>query len=139
METEQPRQLADDDADGDAGKVADAHRFGDEIGEEAEARNTAGNARHSDENGEETGQGHALAGVAPGDGDDRSGNDRRNSGIRPQHQDARGAKDRVGEQGHHRRVETVDGREAGELRVGHTLGNQESREHEPGHEVAAQP
>ena len=79
---------------------------------------------------------HRIAGrQRQHDGED----DRRERGIRPQHQDAAGPEHRVGQQRHDRRVEPVDARQARRDRVGDADRHQHGRQHEPGHEVVAQP
>ena len=60
-------------------------------------------------------------------------------GVRPQHQDAGRAEDRVGEQAQDGGVQPGDRGQPGQLRVGHALGNQQRRQDDPGDDVLAEP
>ena len=72
-----------------------------------------------------------AAGQRQDDGEDDGGQRR----IRPEHQDAAGPEQRVGEQRHDRRVEPVDAGHARRHRVGDADGHQHRRQHEARHDV----
>ena len=68
----------------------------------------------------------ALDGSASRDHErqERGRDQRTERGIRPQHEDARWAEQRIREERQDRRVQAGDGRETGQFGVGHSLGNE---------------
>ena len=81
----------------------------------------------------------ARSGVAAGQRQHDGEDDRRQRGVRSQHQDPAGAEQRVGEQRNDGRVETVDAGHARRHGVGDADGHQHRRQHQPGHDVVPQP
>ena len=74
-----------------------------------------------------------------GERDDRRRDQGRHGRVRPQHEDPGRPEDRVDDERHDRRVEAGDRGQPGELRVRHPRGHEHRREHDAGHEVAAEP
>ena len=71
--------------------------------------------------------------------DDRGIDQRRHRGVRTEHEDARRPEDRVAQQAPDRRVQAVHGREAGQLRVGHALRDQDRGKDHTGDNIGAKP
>ena len=137
-EAEQLRQLPDDDRDPEAVHVADLNLFGEQVGDEPELAEAEADLDQPDEDREHARQDDRRPGVS-GDqqGRDRSEDQRRDRGVRPEHQDPGGPEERVADQAGDRRVEARDGRQSGELRVGHSLRHEDRRQDDPGDQVGA--
>jgi hypothetical protein len=87
-EAEELGQLLDDDRRGDAHEVAEPHRQRQQFGDEAEARQPAGEHDRADEDGEQAGEGDPLGSVAGRrQRDDRGGDERGDGGVRAQDED----------------------------------------------------
>ena len=56
-----------------------------------------------------------------------------------EHKDARGPEQRIADEASDRLVEAGHGGQAREFRVGHSLGHQDRRKNDPGHEISTQP
>ena len=83
--------------------------------------------------------GHRLGGRHRGERGERDQDQWRQRRIRPQHQQARRADERVDQQRHDRGVEADDRRQPGRLRVGHAGRHEDAGQRQAGGEVPAQP
>ena len=127
-EAEQLGQLADDDDERQPVHVAHLHLVGQEVGHEAEAGESHADLDEGDDHGQHAGQGDGPVGVAPDQQRDQGGEDHRRDGrVGAEHQDPRRPEDGVSDQASDGRVEAGDGWKAGQLGVGHPLGNQDGR------------
>ena len=138
----QPQELghlAGDDGEREAGDVARDHRARQERRDEPQPRDAGEQAERADEHGHRGHEGGRLggAGGAVG-GHHRRGHDGGGRGGRTGEL-ARGAEDRVDDEGGQGRVQAGLGRHAGDLRVGHALGQQQADHGEGGDGVVAQP
>ena len=70
---------------------------------------------------------------------DRGEDQRRHRRVGPEHEHARRAEDRVADEAPDRRVQAGHRGQAGELGVGHPLGDEDRREHNPRNHIRAQP
>ena len=139
-EPEQLRQLADDDRDREAVHVADLHLARQQVGDEAELADAEADLDEADDQGEHAGErDRGLRVVGGRERDDRREDQRRDRRVRPEHEHARRAEDRVAHEAPDRGVEPGDRRQPGELGVGHPLGDEDRREHETRDEVGSQP
>ena len=113
-EAEQLGQLADDDRQRESVHVADLGRLREQVGHEPEVGDPRDGHDHPDEQGQHRRQRDGLGRVTAGQGQrrDRRGDHRPQRGVRPEHEDARRAEDRVAEQAEDRGVETGDRRAA---------------------------
>ena len=137
-EAEQLGELGDDHRQGDPGQVADADGHREQLGDEPEPGQAAGQHDRSDDQGEQPGERDPLIGVGAGERDDRGGDQRADRRVGADDQDAAGAEQEVDDQRDQRRVQARDRRQPGELCVPHALGDEQSGEHDPGEQVAAQ-
>ena len=97
-EAEDFGQLADEHGERDAVQIAQADGLGEQIGDEAEARQPGEDAQGAGEEGEHAGQRHQAVGVAGGQRHNGRGDDRGQRRVRPQHQDAAWPEDGVRDQ-----------------------------------------
>ncbi len=138
---EKLRQLSDEDREGEAVHVADLGRLREQVGNEAELCDPGQDRDRSDQQREHRGECDRplRAAARPEDGKDGCRDHRPERGVRPEDENPRGAERRVADQAENRGVEARDRRQARELRVGHPLRDQQSREDEPGGDILAQP
>ena len=138
-EAEHLGQLADQHGQRDSVHVAVTDRLGEQFGDETEATQASHDAHTPRDDchhaGERDGAQRVTAGQRHNDGEDQGGQ----RGIRPQHEDAAWAKQRVRQQRHDGRVEPVDARHARCHRVGDTDRHQHGRQHQTGRDVMTQP
>ena len=135
---EQLGELGDDHGQGDPGQVADPDGHRQQLGDEPEPGQAAGQHDGPDDQREQPGQRDALVGVGAGQRDDGGGDERADGAVGADDEDAAGPEQEVDEERDQRRVQTGDGRQAGELRVAHALGDEQGGEHDAGEQVAAQ-
>ena len=138
-EAEDLGQLADQHRQRNAVHVPVADGLGQEFGDESQASQPNQNAHGPGHNRHHPGDGDGARGVAArqrqDDGEDDGGQRR----VGPQHEDAAGTEQRVGQQRHNRRVESVDARHARCHRIGDPDGHQHRGQHQTGHEIVTQP
>ena len=137
-EAEQLGELGDDHRQGDPGQVADADGHREQLGDEPESGQAAGQHDRPDDQGEQPGERDPLVGVGSGQRDDRGGHQRADRTVGADDEDAAGAEQEVDDERDQRRVQAGDRRQPGELRVAHALGDEQGGEHDPGEQVAAQ-
>jgi hypothetical protein len=138
-ESEQLRQLADQHGRRDAVHVSVANRLGKKLGDETESAQPGQHAKDAGYDGHRAGQSDCAIGIARGkrqnDGEDDGGERR----IRPEHQNAARAEQRIGQQRDNGRIQAGDPRQARCLRIGNADRHQHCRQNEPRHEIIPQP
>ena len=139
-ETEQLRELADDDRHAQAHHVADLHLLREQVCDEAQLADPEPDLDRAHEQRQEAGEGDELGRVV-GDREreDRGEDQRPERRVGPEDEDARGTEDRVADEARDGRVEAVHGRQAGKLGVGHALGHEDRGQHDARNEVGSQP
>ena len=138
-EAEQLRDLRDDHDQRDGVEVADPDRLGQQVGDEPEAEDAAEQQHPAHHDREETGERDRALAVAEGERKDRRRDDRGEGRVRSEHEDARRAEDRVGDERHDRGVEAGLGRQPGDLGVAHARGDEQRRHDDAGPDVGPQP
>ncbi len=139
-EAEQLGKLADDDGDAETVHVADLDLLGEQVGDEAELAEPEPDLDEADEERHHPGEGDDGRRVAAGHERHDGGEDeRRDRRVGPQDQHTRGTEDGVGYEAGDGRVQAGDGRQAGQLGVGHALGHEDRGQDHTRHEVRAQP
>ena len=138
-EPEQLGQLPDQDRESQAVHVADHGRLREQVGYEAELRDSAGHHERSHQQREHRRERDCTLRVAVGSeqGQDRGRDHRPERGVGPEHEDLRWPEDRVPGQTEDRGVETGDRGKARELGVCHSLrdekrGQNQARDDVPG-------
>ncbi len=127
-EAEQLWQLADDDRDGEAVHVSDLHLLREEVGDEPELPEPEPDLGKADEHRQHAGQRDRGRGISAGQQRrDRSQDQRRDRRVGAQHEYPRGAEHRVADEARDRRVQAGDRRKAGQLSIGHALGDEDRR------------
>ena len=138
-EAEDLRELAHDHGERDPVQVAESDREREQVGQVAEPEQSGQHEEGAGHQRRHAGEGEGLLGVAGRERHDRDRDDRRERRVGAEHQDPRRPEDRVDEQGHDRRVQAGDRREAGGLRVPHAHRDEEGGQHEAGDQVIPQP
>ena len=139
-ESEELRELADEDRQGQTVHVPDHGRLRDQVREEPEPRDAGERRDRPDEERKRRGErDRALRIPVRSDEDDRRGDHRAERRVRAQHEDPGGSEECVPRQTEDRCVEPGDRREAGELGIGHPLGYEQRRQDQSRNEVLAQP
>ncbi len=136
---EQLRQLADQHRERNAVHVAVADGLRQQLGDETEARQSRGHAhqaRHQRHHAGQRDRPHRVACRKWQQNSEDHGCQRR---IRPQHQDATGAEQRVGEQRHDGGVQSVDSRHARCHGISDSDRHQHRGQHQSRHQVTRQP
>ena len=139
LDSEQLRELADGDDQGEAGHEAGQHRAREEVGDEPGAREAGGEQQRADEQGEQRREGDEAAAVAEGERRDGGRRVRRDRRARPDRQLPAGAQDGVGEQRRQRGEEPGLGRHTGERGVRHALRHEHGPHRRRRDQVRAQP
>jgi hypothetical protein len=132
-------ELADDHQHRDTGHVTDQHRMGQQVGQEAEPGKPADQADHAHRERKRRGC-RRIALLITGDqhGDRRRGH-QRGAGFRTDGELAGRAEDGIDQQRADRGPQPGDGRQSGDLRVCHDLGNEVGRDRHAREQVSAQP
>ena len=133
LDAEHLAQLAADDDQRRAEDVADQHRLGQEVSDEAQLRNPREQRDDADEDRQQRGEGGVARGIAPGQRRHRGCGHDRGRRLGPRDNLLRGAKQRVHHHRAERDVEPRDGRDASEIAVGHRRRH-EHGEHRDGHD-----
>ena len=136
---EQLGQLADQHRERDAVHVAVADRLGQQLGDESQAHRADQDAHQPRHHRHHARQGHGAHRVASRERQHDRENHRGERGIRPQHQDAARAEQRVGEQRDDSGVQTVDSRDARSHCVRDSDRHQHRGQHQAGHQIVRQP
>ena len=133
LDAEHLAQLAADDDQRRAEDVADQHRLGQEIGDEAQPCDTGEQRYHADKEREQRGERRIARGIAAGQR--RNGGCRHDRGRRlGSHDDLLGgAEQRVHHHRAQRDVQPRDRGDPGQVAVGHGRGHQH-RKHRDGHD-----
>jgi hypothetical protein len=133
--TEQLGQLADQDRQRDAVHVSVADRFGEKLGDEAQARYAGHDAHRSRYDRHHARKGDGAKRVAAGQRQYDREDDGSQRGVGPQHHDPTGSEQRVSKQRNDRSVEAMDAGHARCHRVGDADGHQHRGQHQSGHDV----
>ena len=133
LDAEHLAQLAADDDQRRADDVADQHRLGQEVGDEAQPRDPGEQRDDADEECEQRGERSIARSIAAGQR--RNGGCRHDRGRRLRSHDDLfgGAKQRIHHHGAERDIQSCDGSDPGEVAVGHCRGH-EHRKHRDGHD-----
>ena len=138
-EAEQLGQLADQHRERDAVHVAVADRLGQQLGDEPQAHHADQDAHQPRHHRHHARHGHGAHRIAGRERQHDRENHRGERGVRPQHQDAAGTEQRVGEQRDDRGVQAVDSRDARSHRVRDADRHQHRGQHQAGHQIVRQP
>ena len=137
--SEQVRQLADDDVDRDAGEKSGGDGDRKQRREPAGTQQADGCERDADEDGQQRRELGIMRGADIGDRRQRAGEDRRDGRIRRNRHVAVGAERCEGERAGGEGVEAGLGRHSGEPRGRELPGYRDRRQHQPGDEITRQP
>jgi hypothetical protein len=132
-------ELAGDHEHRDAGEVADEHRPGEQVGEEAQAERPPEHAEQAGDDGEGGRERGVAVGSAHPDGGDGGGGHQGGRRLRADGELARGAEHGVDEGRRDDREQSGGRGEPGDLGVGHHLGDEVGGDRHPGEDVPAQP
>jgi len=131
--------LAHENRQRDSVHISVADRLGEKLGDEAQPRDARKDANSTRDDGHHSGESDRVICVSSGERGHDTQNNRRQRGVRPKHQDAARAEQRVNEQGDDGRIEATGAGEAGGDSVCDSDGRKRGREHQPRTEIANEP
>ncbi len=138
-EPEHLRQLADEDRERQAVQIADPDRLGEELRHEPGPGQAGQHTHHPRDHRDQTAQRKRLRRPGGRHGQNRRRDQRRHGAVGADHEDPRRTDQRIHRHRHHGCVDARDRGHARQLRVRHSLRDEQRSEHNPGDDVVTKP